>query len=134
MYETSSQLRVRALAVAVVGAVVVAVVWGFLPNWGFWFAIGAGFLITEGIVRATGAKRGSTYQTIGMLGVAACIVLARVMMAYHANLDPAVIGQVFSSTRLDSPRAVGVTNRLALDLPNIVYSGLALAIPYVRFR
>ena len=131
---TSPQFVVRATVVTVVIAVVFGVGWGFLPLWSFWFAIGAAFGITEAIVRVTGAKRGSTYQTIGMVGVLACIVICRVVLANRFGIGLNDILNVVTSTRIDSPGSSALLQLLALDLPNIVYMALALAIPYVRFR
>lgn len=134
LYRTSPQFVVRAALVTAVIALVLGVGWGFLPLWSFWFAIGAAFGITEAIVRVTGAKRGSTYQTIGMVGVFACIVICRVIIANRLGIGFNDIVNVLTSTRIDSPESSILLQLLALDLPNIVYIALALAIPYVRFR
>jgi hypothetical protein len=134
VYRTSPQLLVRAAAVAAVIAIAVGILWGFQPLWSFWFAIGSAFLIAEAIVRVTGAKRGSTYQMIGMLAVLLCVVISRVVLANRLGLSLADIGNVLNSSRIDSPRSRLLFQVMALDLPNIVYIVLALAIPYVRFR
>lgn len=131
MYNASPQFTARAIGVAAVVAVVFGVAWGFFPEWSFWFAVASGFAIAEGTVRVTGAKRGSAYQTIGMVGVVACAVICRVVLARHYGYDWGRIGQTFSAARLDSS---GLYGDLALDIPNLVYTGLAMAIPYVRFR
>ncbi|MHB8648443.1 MAG: hypothetical protein ACYDAR_21895 [Thermomicrobiales bacterium] len=134
MYRTSPQLVVRAAVAAGVIALVLGVAWAFQPFWSFWFAIGAGFAIAETIVRVTGAKRGSTYQTIGMAGVFACIVVCRVVLANRLGIGLNDILNVLTTTRVDSPASRGLLQLMALDLPNIVYIALALAIPYIRFR
>lgn len=134
LYRTSPQFVARAVVVTAVIALVLGVGWGFLPLWSFWFVIGAAFGITEAIVRVTGAKRGSTYQTIGMVGVLACIVICRVILANRLGIGFNDIVNVLTSTRIDSPESSLLLQLLALDLPNIVYIALALAIPYVRFR
>ncbi len=134
MYETSSTTTVRAVAWAVVVALVLGIIWGFFRLWGFWFSVGAGFAIAEGIIRVTGARRGSTYQTIGMAAMVLCIVVSRVFMAIHAGLDPATVAQTLASTRVASAEAQAISVYLALDLPNAVYGLLGIAIPYVRFR
>ncbi len=149
MYQTSPQLTSRAVAVAAGIAVAIGALWGFMPvaslfgvrslrgfqpDWSFWFVIGGGFLITEALVRATGAKRGRTYQLIGMGGVLLCIVVSRVILANRVGVDFATISNVLGNARIDSPDARILFRQLSLNLPNIVYSALALAIPYVRFR
>jgi hypothetical protein len=134
VYRTSPQLVARAAAVSAVIAIAIGIIWGFQPLWSFWFAIGGAFLIAEAIVRVTGAKRGSTYQTIGMLAVLFCVVLSRVVLANRIGLSLADIGNVLNTSRIDSPRSRLLFQVMALDLPNIVYIALALAIPYVRFR
>ncbi len=134
VYSTSPQLVARAVAIAAVIALALGIAWGFEPFWSFWFAIGCGFLIAEAIVRATGAKRGSTYQTIGMVGVLACIVICRVVIANRLGIGLNDILNIVTSTRIDSPQSSALLRVMALDLPNIVYIALALAIPYIRFR
>lgn len=134
LYRTSPQLVARAALVSAVIALIFGVAWGFLPLWSFWFAIGASFAIAEAIVRVTGAKRGSTYQTIGLVGVLACIVISRVLLANRLGIGLNDIVNIVTSTRVDSPQSRGLLQLMALDLANIVYIALALAIPYVRFR
>ncbi len=134
MNRTSPQLVTRAAAAAAVIALIFGVAWGFEPFWSFWFAIGCGFVIAEAIVRVTGAKRGSTYQTIGMVGVLVCIVICRVVLANRLGIGLNDITNIVTSTRVDSPQSRALLQLMALDLPNIVYIGLALAIPYTRFR
>lgn len=135
MRETSPRYIALAVGVAAIVAVVLGVAWGFFPLWAFWFAIASGFAIAEGTVRVMGAKRGSTYQTIGMLGVLGCAVVCRIVLAQRFGYDWAKVGQAFASSRLDSSLAgSNLTRALALDIPNLVYIGLAMAIPYIRFR
>jgi len=131
---TSPQLVARAAVVSAVIAIAFGVLWGFQPLWSFWFAIGGAFLVAEAIVRVTGAKRGNTYQMIGMLAVLLCVVLSRVVLANRLGLSLADIGNVLNSSRIDSPRSRDLFHLMAVDLPNIVYIALSLAIPYVRFR
>ena len=98
------------------------------------FAIGAAFAITETMVRVTGAKRGSTYQMIGMIGVAACVIVCRVVLANRLGIGLNDIVTILTTSRIDSRQTSALLQLMALDLPNIVYIALALAIPYVRFR
>ncbi len=134
VYRTSPQFVARAALSTVVIALVLGIAWGFLPRWSFWFAIGAGFAITETIVRVTGARRGSIYQTIGMVGVAACAIIFRIVLANRLGIGLNDIVTILSTSRIDSPQTSALLQLMALDLPNIVYLALALAIPYVRFR
>lgn len=134
VYRTSPQLVARAVAVAAFIAIVVGIAWGYQPAWSFWFAIGGAFAIAEAMVRATDAKRGSTYQMIGMIGVLAAIIICRVVIAHRLGLTLGDIGTILGSSRIDSTLSRSLFSALALDLPNFVYIALALAIPYVRFR
>lgn len=134
IYRTSPQLLARAIIVAIIVAVPIAILWSYQPGWSFWFAIGCGFGIAEGIVRVTGAKRGSTYQIIGMAGVLLCVVLCRILLAHRLGIGLGDIGNVLSNSRVGSQQSQLLFLLLALDLPNIVYVGLALAIPFLRFR
>lgn len=135
MRETSPQLVARAVGIAALVAVALGMTWGFFPLWAFWFAVASGFAIAEGMVRVTGARRGSVYQTVGMIGVLACAIICRVVLAYRFGYDFTKIGQAFAVGRLDTSReGRNLTYALALDIPNLVYIGLAMAIPYIRFR
>lgn len=134
VYRTSPQLLARAIIVAVAVAVPIAILWSYQPDWSFWFAIGCGFGIAEGTVRVTGAKRGSTYQMIGMAGVLLSVILCRVLLAHRLGISFGDIGNVLSNSRVGSQQSRLLFLLLALDLPNIVYIGLALAIPFFRFR
>lgn len=134
VYRTSPQFVARAALSTAVIALVLGIAWGFLPDWSFWFAIGAAFAIAETMVRVTGAKRGSTYQTIGMVGVVACVIISRVVLANRLGIGLNDIVTILSTARIDSPQTSALLQLMALDLPNIVYVALALAIPYVRFR
>ena len=134
VYRTSPQLVARAGAVAALIAIAVGVVWAYQPAWSFWFAIGGAFAIAEAMVRVTGAKRGSTYQMVGMIAVFACAVICRIVLAHRLGLSLGDIGAILNSSRIDSPLSRSLFTVMALDVPNLVYVCLALAIPYVRFR
>jgi hypothetical protein len=128
------QRTTRAVAVAVIVAVAVGVFWGYFPIWSFWCAIGCGFGITEGIVRAANVTRGSAYQTIGMLGVTLCIVISRTIIVWRLGLSATEIINILGANRIDSPTTSALIHAVQLDLANLVYIGLALAIPWFRFR
>ncbi len=134
MYRTSPQLATRASAVAALIAIAVGVAWGYQPAWSFWFAVGGAFLVAEAMVRVTGAKRGNTYQMIGMIAVLASVIICRVVLTHRLGLTLSDIGNILGSSRIDSPLSRSLFAALALDIPNLVYIALALAIPYVRFR
>jgi hypothetical protein len=134
VYRTSPQLIARAVAVAAVIAIAVGVAWAYQLAWSFWFAIGGAFAIAEAMVRVTGAKRGSTYQMIGMIAVLASVVICRIVLVHRLGLTLGDIGTILGSSRIDSPLSRSLFAALALDIPNLVYIVLALAIPYVRFR
>jgi hypothetical protein len=124
----------RAVAVAVIVAVGVGVLWGYFPIWSFWCAIGCGFGITEGIVRVANVTRGSTYQTIGMLSVLLCIVISRAIITWRLGLGFGDILNILGTNRIDSPISRALLHDVQFDLANLVYIGLALAIPWYRFR
>ncbi len=124
----------RAVAVAVIVAALVGILWGYFPIWSFWCAIGCGFGITEGIVRAASVTRGSTYQTIGMVGVLLCIVISRALITWRLGLSAGDIFTILGSHRIDSPTTNALIHAVQFDLANLVYIGLALAIPWFRFR
>jgi hypothetical protein len=124
----------RAVAVAVIVAVLVGVFWGYFPIWSFWCAIGCGFGITEGIVRAANVTRGSMYQTIGMVGVLLCIVISRTIITWRLGLGAGDIFDILGTHRIDSPTTNALIHAVQFDLANLFYVALALAIPWFRFR
>jgi hypothetical protein len=124
----------RAIAVALVVAALVGVIWGYFPLWSFWCAIGCGFGVAEGIVRFAGVTRGSAYQTIGMLAVLLCVVISRAIITWRLGLGVGDILNILGRNRIDSPTSNALLHAIAFDLANLVYIGLALAIPWYRFR
>jgi hypothetical protein len=124
----------RAVAAAVIVAVIVGVIWGRFPLWSFWCAIACGFGVSEGMVRAANATRGSTYQTIGMLAVALCILISRTIIIWRLGLGVGDIFNLLGTNRIDSSVSQSVIHAIEFDLANLVYLGIALAIPWYRFR
>jgi hypothetical protein len=128
------QRTTRAVAVTAIVAVAVGVFWGYFPIWSFWCAIGCGFGIAEGIIWVANVRRGSTYQTIGMLGVLLCIVISRTIITWRLGLGVGDIFDILGTHRIDSPTSRALIHRVQFDLANLVYIGIALAIPWYRFR
>lgn len=134
VYRATPQMIARSAIVAAALAIAIGVAWAYQPAWSFWFAVGGAFVIAETMFRVNGAKRGNTYQIIGMAAVLGCVVVCRVILVHRLGLSLGDIDAILNSSRIDSPRSRALFSVLALDIPNLVYIGLALAIPYVRFR
>jgi hypothetical protein len=69
-----------------------------------------------------------------MIAVLACVVICRIVLTHRLGLTLSDIGNILGSSRIDSAESRLLFSALALDIPNLVYICLALAIPYVRFR
>jgi hypothetical protein len=123
-YRTNSTTLVKAAGVGMVVAGVVGILWGFIPEWGFYLALLLGFGSAEAIAKVSNQKRGLDLQVLAIGIVVLGVVISRAILAqrYGVGLD--------ELNRMDP-----ATNVLRLALfPDLIYIGFALAIGWVRFR
>jgi hypothetical protein len=121
-------------------AVVVGVLWRFIPNWEFYLCLLLGFGTVEAIARMAGNKRGADLQGMAILMVTIGFVIGRLLLAQRFGItfgeinaldeqvaNPAVI-QEFG-------RSVSVAEALRLQLvPSGIYALMTYLIAWVRFR
>lgn len=129
-----------ALAAGIGVALLVAVLWRFLPAWGFYLSLAMGFGVTEVIARFTGNKRGIDLQIAAVLIISGGLILSRVLLAQRFGvsldqvnqLDGRLIGQEIIETY---GRPMSVAELLHIQfIPDVVYLALAYVIAVVRFR
>ncbi len=111
--------------VGVVIALVVGVLWGLAPGWGFYLALALGFGVAEGIAWASNAKRGSDLQLLALALVALGLVVSRVVLAQRLGIPWSAINQ------LSEPVVFYMRLRL---IPDVLYALLPFLIAWVRFR
>lgn len=139
-YRTSSAVLARASAAGLAVAVGTGLVWGFLPAWGFYFALLLGFGIAESISAMSRHKRGLDLQLVAISMVLLGIVISRTILAQRYGVGFAELNALDSAVSSpeifdDFRRPVSVTEALRLNFfPDLIYTGLAIAIAWVRFR
>jgi len=127
-YETSPGILARSALAGLVAAGIVGVLWGYLPDWGFYMSLALGFGVAEAMAWAANYKRGRDLQFLAIGCVLVGIVLSRVVLAQRVPglgldelLDQAMYPRVIAAFRL----------RL---IPDLLFMALSVVIPYVRFR
>lgn len=103
---------------------VVGILWGFIPEWGFYLALLLGFGSAEAIAKVSNQKRGLDLQALAIGIVVLGVVVSRAILAQRYGVG---LGEL---NRMDPATEV---LRLAL-FPDLIYIGFALAIGWVRFR
>lgn len=124
-YRTSSSTLARASASGLAIAAGTGLVWGFLPDWGFYLALLLGFGVAESMSAISRHKRGLDLKLIAIGMVVLGIVISRTVLAQRYGIGLAELNAL-------SPVATSV---LRLNFfPDLIYAGLAIAIAWVRFR
>lgn len=121
-------------------ALAVAVVWRFIPSWGFYLSLAMGFGVVETIARFTRNKRGSDLQIAAMAVITVGFLLSRALLAqrYGIALENFTdVGELVWNTQVREaygyPRTVADLVRLQA-VPDLLYMAMAYAIAWVRFR
>jgi phage FluMu protein Com len=127
-YQTNTTVLIKSVAIGVVIAVAVGVLWGYFPAWNFYLALILGFGVAEGMARAANYKRGSDLQIAAIICVVIGLTVARVVIGQRSSFFTL-------SDLLNNPSAPGVAQTFQTRLiPDFLFAALALAIPYIRFR
>jgi hypothetical protein len=124
-YRTDSSVLAKAALCGLGVAVVVGVIWGYLPTWGFYLSLALGFGVAEAMAWASRAKRGLDLQIVGMLMVAVGLLISRAVLAQRLGIPWELINQM----------APGVQQFLNLELvPDGIFAALSFLIVWLRFR
>jgi hypothetical protein len=106
-------------------AALVGIGWGFLPDWGFYWALILGFGVVETMARLLPARRGLDLQAIAIVIVLLGVVLSRVILAQRLGINPERISSF-------TPR---IQNMLYLrPVPDLLFAALSIVIAWIRFR
>lgn len=118
----------RSLTIAggasLVVALVVALLWQFMPDWGFYLSLLMGFGVVETVARFTNGRRGNDLILLGAVVITIGFAASRLLLMQRFGIDLTDLQQ--------SARAVRVS-RLTI-MPDVVYMGLAYLIAWVRFK
>src|SRR5215204_6542840 len=93
-YPTGSTDLAKAAVAGFVVAILVGVVWGYLPAWGFYLALALGFGVAEAIAYLTRQKRGLDLQVAGWAAVGLGLLISRVILAQRLGLSWEMINQL----------------------------------------
>ena len=124
-YRTGGTVLLRAIGAGVLVAIGVAVLWRFVPSWGFYLSLLIGFGVVETMARVAKYKRGADLQLAAMVVITGGIVLSRVLLAQRFGVSLAELNElVFPATAL---------LRVQL-IPDLIYLTMPYVIAWLRFR
>ena len=115
----------KAIGGGLLVALVVAVIWRFIPEWGFYLSLAMGFGVVETIAKLTRNKRGADLQLLAMTMITIGFLVSRALLASRYSITFGEINQLGEYAQ----RAL----RLRL-VPDLIYMALAYAIAWIRFR
>ena len=124
-YATNPSTLARSAATALPVAVLVGILWGYAPNWGFHLGLALGFGVAESMAWASNAKRGRDLQLVAFGMIALGLLVSRAVIAQRFGISWAMVNAY-------GPYVEAVL-RLRL-IPDLVFAALPFAIGWVRFR
>lgn len=137
---TPTDSLVKSIGGGLAVALVVAVLWRFIPDWGFYLSLAMGFGVVEMIAKLTNNKRGPDLQMLAIAIITLGFLLSRALLAQRFGVTLADInnlaGAIWTEPVRDiygSPQSVDFLLRLRL-VPDVIYALLAYAIAWIRFR
>ena len=147
-YRTGGNALLKAAGAGLAVALVVAGLWRFGPTWQFYLCLLLGFGVAEAMAWAANYKRGRDLQVLGVALVVLGLVLARVLLAQRLGISAEQVNaldgtvtnsEVCDAFDVDAPPfarcSVSVVHALQLRLiPDLLFAGIAVVIPWVRFR
>ncbi len=124
-YSTGGATLLRAGAAGLALAVVIGIVWGFFPEWGFYLSLALGFGVVELMASLANNKRGIDLQALAIAIMLVGLLTSRYVIATRFGIDLGLINQM-------DPRVFSI---LRLNLfPDLVFAALPLVIAWVRFK
>jgi hypothetical protein len=139
-YRTSSNTLLKAAGAGLAVALVVGGIWGYLPDWQFYLSLALGFGVAEAMAWAANYKRGRDLQVIGIAFVVLGLVIARVLLAQRYGITLEQVNALEDNVWTEGIREefgfpVSVATALQLRIiPDLIFAGIAVVIPWVRFR
>lgn len=124
-YQTNPSAMAKATGAGVAVALLVGVLWGYGPQWGFYLSLVLGFGVAEAMAWASRGKRGRDLQVIGWLIVAFGLLLSRVVLAQRLGIGWTEVNAL----------APWVEDVLYIRIiPDGLFAALPFAIVWYRFR
>jgi DNA-directed RNA polymerase subunit RPC12/RpoP len=122
---TQGDVLLKAIGAGILVALVVAVLWRFIPDWGFYLSLAMGFGVVEAMASVSRNKRGKDLMVGAMLIITGGFILSRVLLAQRYGIPMELINQ------MSEPVARALQLRV---MPDLIYVALAYLIAWVRFR
>lgn len=122
---TQGDVLLKAIGAGILVALVVAVLWRFIPDWGFYLSLAMGFGVVEAMASVSRNKRGKDLMVGAMLIITGGFILSRVLLAQRYGIPTELINQ------MSEPVARALQLRA---MPDLIYVALAYLIAWVRFR
>lgn len=124
-YRTDSGTLAKSIGAGVLVAIVIGVIWGYIPGWNFYLSLLLGFAVAESMAYVSRAKRGADLQIAGVLAVVLGLVVSRAVMAHRYNIS---LWEINGFSQY-------VESRLYLKfIPDGLFAGVAALIVWYRFR
>lgn len=124
-YRTSTSSLIQATVAGFAVAILVGVLWGFIPEWNFYLMLALGFGVAEAMAWAAKGKRGRDLQLVGFAAVVISLVVGRAVLAQRLGIPWSAINNL----------APGIEDDLYLTIiPDGLFAALALLIVWYRFR
>ena len=127
-YRTDRSTLVKSALIGIGAALVVGVLWGIFPAWNFYLALALGCGVAETTAWAAKYKRGRDLQVVAITCVVLGLVVSRLVMVQQ---NPFLsLGDL-----LNNATNPAVIEQFQLRiLPDALFAGLAIVIPFVRFK
>lgn len=124
-YRTEPGSLAKAAAAGFAVAIIVSLIWAYIPAWNFFLALLLGFSVVESMIPIVQGKRGSELQAVAIGAVLVGLALSRVFIAYRTGITIEQVNQM----------APGVERVLYLrPIPDGLYAAISVAIAWYRFR
>jgi hypothetical protein len=139
-YRTPANDIIKAAGAGLLVAILVAVIWRFLPQWQFYLCMLLGFGSVEAMAKIANNKRGIDLQIAAVLVVTVGLMLSRVLLAQRFGVSIADVnaleeGLISEEIIQEYGGFVSVSDVLQLRLvPDLLFAIMAYAIAWVRFR
>lgn len=124
-YRTETGSLAKAGGMGLAAAVVIGVIWGYIPQWNFFLSLAIGFTVAEVMAKAANGKRGVDLQVVAIAAVLLGIAVSRVILAQRLGLTWEQINQ------FSDPVARALYLRV---IPDGLFAALSVAICWYRFR
>jgi hypothetical protein len=124
-YRTPTDSIAKAAGVGLAVALGVGVLWGYFPEWRFYFAMLLGFGAVEAMARAARYKRGRDLQGLAIAVVVVGLVVSRAVLSWRYDIPLSEVNQL----------GAYATYWLQLRIiPDLVYALIPLLVAWFRFR